>query len=86
MKNKKEERIRDYLIPDCFGNVAGKKECQVLTEDVCLFKKCPFYKSKEQFKRDKERYGNAGTVVAKSIGRKQKAVVLLNTKKIFSVS
>ncbi len=83
MKNKKEERIRDCLIPDCFGNVAGKKECQVLTEDVCLFKKCPFYKSKEQFRRDKERYGNTGASVAKSIGRKQKAVVLLNTKKIF---
>ena len=83
MSNKKEERIRDHLIPDCFGNVAGKENCQVLTEDVCLFRKCPFYKSKEQFKRDKERYGSVGLASSEGIGRRSKPVELLNTKKVY---
>ena len=75
--------IRDYLIPDCFGNVAGKKDCQVLTENVCMFGICPFYKSREQFRRDKERYGSVGVSSAERIGRRSKRVELLNTKKVF---
>ncbi len=80
---KGEKYIREDLIPDCFGNVAGKENCQVLTDDVCLFKKCPFYKSKEQFRRDKERYGSVGLTSAESIGRRSKPVMLINTKKIY---
>ena len=79
-----EKYIREDLLPDCFGNVTGKENCQVLTEDVCLFKKCPFYKSKEQFRRDKERYGGVGASSAESIGWSKKAVVLMNTKKVYS--
>lgn len=78
-----EEYIRDDLISDCFGNIAGKENCQVLTDDVCLFEKCPFYKSKEDFKRDKERYGSVGLASSESIGRRSKSVELINTKKVY---
>lgn len=51
-----DEKVRDKLIPDCFGNVAGRVHCQVLTEDVCLYReKCPFYKTREQFEADRRK-------------------------------
>ena len=52
------EKIRDKLISDCFGNVAGRVHCQVLNEDVCLYReKCPFYKTREQFEADRKKSG-----------------------------
>lgn len=54
-----DEKIRDKLVPDCFGNVAGRVRCQVLNEDVCLYRdKCPFYKTREQFEADRKKYEN----------------------------
>ena len=40
---------RDKLISDCFGNVAGHKHCTVLLEDICLSRKCPFYKTRKEY-------------------------------------
>lgn len=53
------EKVRDTLIEDCFGNVKGKKNCQVLVENVCLYGKCSFYKTKKQFEADRKKYGVA---------------------------
>ena len=59
----KKGQIRDKLIPDCFGNVAGKKHCCVLSEDVCLYRlSCPFYKTREQFEADKKKYESRASV------------------------
>ena len=66
-----EERIRDTLMPDCFGNVAGKKNCCVLVEDVCLYQeKCPFYKTRKQFEADKKKYEERATSLSSLSGRK----------------
>lgn len=51
------EKVRVELAHDCFANVKGKKRCQILTEDMCLYGKCPFYKTKEQFEADRKKYG-----------------------------
>ena len=56
MSNSKK-KVRDTLIADCFGNAKGKKRCQILTEDVCLYGDCPFYKTKKQFNADRKKYG-----------------------------
>lgn len=48
--------VRDNLIADCFGAIPGRKDCCVLVENVCMNQKvCPFYKTKEQYKADRER-------------------------------
>lgn len=52
-----KEKVRVELAHDCFGNVKGKKDCQILTENVCLYGKCSFYKTKEQFEADRKKYG-----------------------------
>lgn len=65
-----QEKIRDKLIPDCFGNVAGRVHCQVLNEDVCLYReKCPFYKTREQFEADR-RKSSIRSMSAALTGRK----------------
>lgn len=58
-----KEKVRDKLIGDCFGNVSGRLHCHILTEDVCLFGKCPFYKTREQFEFERRKYsGSSGCV------------------------
>lgn len=42
------------LKPDCFGYRLGR--CMILTEMVCLERNCPFYKTVEQDKDDREKY------------------------------
>ena len=39
---------------DCFGYKAGK--CTVLSEMVCVKKECSFYKTKDQYNSDREKY------------------------------
>lgn len=42
---------------DCFG-YRNPERCGVLSEMVCKNKNCSFYKSKEQFIKDRVIYGN----------------------------
>ena len=39
---------------DCFANILGKCSC---LRDTNLKRDCPFYKTKEQFKSGREKYG-----------------------------
>lgn len=56
MVGEEKKKVRDSLIYDCFGNVAGLKHCCVLVEDVCLYGECPFYKTRAQFEKDRKKY------------------------------
>jgi len=40
---------------DCFAYRIGR--CSVMTEMICRHSPCSFYKTKEQDKKDRERYG-----------------------------
>ena len=42
---------RKQIRKDCFGCAPGKKDCQVLTENICLTRECPFFKTREEFYR-----------------------------------
>ena len=54
---------------DCFGYTPGKKDCQVLTETVCLKGECPFFKTKAQFLDDQKKYSSlAGKRATGSVG------------------
>lgn len=64
MVDEKKEKVRDKLIEDCFGNVAGRLHCHILTEDMCLYGKCPFYKTRAQFDADRVKYGGSAGVGA----------------------
>lgn len=48
-KAQRVERIQGGLNvkTDCFGYDTDKKECIVMTELLCLRKKCSFYKQRE---------------------------------------
>ena len=48
---------------DCFGYKAGR--CTVLTELFCTKENCAFYKTKEQYDKDREK-------AEKNIGRQSK--------------
>lgn len=41
-------------ITNCFGYKNNK--CVILKEMICKHKKCPFYKTEEQYIADKEKY------------------------------
>ena len=87
-KNKKKERVRDSLIKDCFGNVGGRLHCQVLTEDMCLYGKCPFYKTKEQFEFERRKYSGSLESAQKVLthGLCKKVRCITNGKIYMSVS
>lgn len=78
----KKEKVRDSLIEDCFGVVAGKKHCHILTEDVCIYGDCPFYKTREQFDADRKKYDRvcSSRCVRESISRKIRCI---DTGKIY---
>ena len=40
---------------DCFAYRIG--HCSIMTEMICRHSSCSFYKTKEQDKKDRERYG-----------------------------
>lgn len=69
-----EEKIREALIEDCFGNVAGRKHCHVLTEDVCLYGKCPFYKTRAQFEADRKKCDGGSSVRGQGMSRSVRCV------------
>lgn len=39
---------------NCFGYRCG--QCTILTELVCMERKCSFYKTKAQFEQDRNKY------------------------------
>ena len=45
---------------DCFG-YKNSSYCGALTEMVCTKRKCTFHKTKEQFIKDREKYGSGET-------------------------
>ena len=45
---------------DCFGYDRICKKCRVLTETLCAHKECTFYKTKEQFDKDRKKYPMGG--------------------------
>lgn len=61
--DEKKAKVRDSLIEDCFGNVAGRKHCHVLIEDVCLYGACPFYKTRAQFEEDRKMHDGSNKVI-----------------------
>ena len=66
---------------DCFGYIAGKKDCQVLTENICATRKCPFFKTREDYQR-----GLKGLPPKKEVvhsGRRGKAVKCVETGEVF---
>lgn len=77
----KKEKARDKLIADCFGNVAGGKHCHILTEDMCLYGKCPFYKTRAQFDADRERYSKMSSANMRAVFGKK--VMCVENKKVY---
>lgn len=77
----KKEKVRDKLIADCFGNVAGGKHCHILTEDMCLYGKCPFYKTREQFEEDRRKYSGRSGMSARAVFGKK--VMCVENKKVY---
>ena len=45
---------------DCFGYDLIGVRCKVMTELICRHKECTFYKTKEQFNADREKYPYGG--------------------------
>lgn len=45
---------------DCFG-YRGSRKCSALKQMYCSDEHCRFYKTKEQFERDRKRYPFVGT-------------------------
>lgn len=78
--DEKNEKVRDKLIEDCFGNVAGRKHCHVLIEDVCLYGKCPFYKTRAQFEKDRNVHNSSKTARGQGTSR---SVRCLETGRIY---
>ncbi len=72
--DEKKEKVRDRLIEDCFGNVAGRMHCHILTEDVCLYGKCSFYKTRAQYESDRKKYENASNISCVHNGRQVRCV------------
>lgn len=67
---------------DCFGYVAGKKDCQVLTENICVKREeCPFFKTREDFQRGLKGLPPIGEKVHAT--RRGKAVRCLETGEEF---
>lgn len=48
-------RHRMGVQKDCFAYRVGR--CSILTEMICRYEKCSFYKTKEQMEQDRARYG-----------------------------
>jgi len=46
------------LQKDCFAYRVGR--CSIMTETICRFGTCSFYKTKEQDRKDRLRYGDTG--------------------------
>lgn len=46
-----EVRLQDMIKKDCFGCVPGRKDCQVMTENICETRRCSFYKTKAEYRR-----------------------------------
>ena len=67
--DEKREKIRDKLIEDCFGNVAGRLHCHVLTEDMCLYGECPFYKTRAQFEAGRKAHDSSSS--ARGLGNRR---------------
>jgi len=60
-KNKTDNKRRFYtmtLQKDCFAYRVGR--CSIMTETICRFGTCSFYKTKEQDRKDRLRYGDTG--------------------------
>lgn len=58
MEDKEKSKIDDIEKPQwetCFG-FNGKSACKVLTEMVCLKKKCNFYKTLAEFEKQAKKY------------------------------
>ena len=79
----KKEKVRDKLIADCFGNVAGGKHCYILTEDMCLYGKCSFYKTREQFEADRKKYSSRGRAPISSMASSAKRIQCVNNGAVF---
>lgn len=41
---------------DCFGYNKANKKCTVLRDTYCRKEECVFYKTREQYQADKEKY------------------------------
>ncbi len=45
---------------DCFGYNKAAKKCTIMTETICRKSNCTFYKTREQAKKDADRYPRTG--------------------------
>lgn len=70
---------------DCFGYVPGRRNCQILTENICEKRKCSFFKTKEAYKR-----GLLGLPPAQGVslsgvsGKRGKSVMCIETGEVFA--
>ena len=71
------------LKKDCFGYVPGKRECQILTENVCEIRKCTFYKTKENYKRGLAGLPPIDENGGRKSGRRSKAVRCIETGHVY---
>lgn len=74
-------KVRDRLIPDCFGNTPSGKHCCILVEDVCLYGDCTFYKTREQFEADRIKYSKGSGVSPRVFSGKK--IMCVETKKVY---
>lgn len=57
------------LYEDCFARVG--RQCGILKETLCKTGKCSFYKSKQQYEADKEKYPKVDYANIKKKGGEQ---------------
>ncbi len=61
-KNKTDIKRRIYtmtLQKDCFAYRVGR--CSIMTETICRYGTCSFFKTKDQDRKDRLRYGDTPT-------------------------
>lgn len=70
---------------DCFGCVPGRKDCQVMTENICEKRNCTFFKTKEDFLNGIQSYKGAVRPDACPAGKasRGKMVKCVDTGEIF---
>jgi len=78
-----KKQVRDKLIEDCFGNVAGKEHCCVLSEDVCLYRECSFYKTPWQYDADRRKYEGSTFACGVPVSHRARAVRCVELGRVY---
>ena len=68
---------------ECFGYVPGRKDCQVMTENICEKRKCSFYKTKENYRRGLVGLPPIEDGERRKAGRHSKPVRCIENRRVF---